>query len=168
MTDGSWLFVVICVVLIAAMFWVAAHTPRNVHPVEIDSTWQSIKAFYRDRPDRSSEVDLGNQWVSVYDPGAMFELSWIKATRELVALRHQAHPDLRMGGGVFSAIPKRMDERATGMKVLAVVDLRELHQQHPHRLERLADGLDQLTAGLGAPYDPPHPEDAHWLDDAPP
>lgn len=164
-TGGLLLWIAVSLGVIAAMWWIAAHTPRNIHPADVDRTWQTIGSFYRDRPDRSSEVELGNQWVSTTDPGAVFQLSWIKATSELVALRHQAHPDLMMGGGLFSAVPVGMNDRATGMKVLAIIDLRMLHRQHPHRLEPLGDGLDRLTAALGVPYEPPHPEDPHWTED---
>jgi len=163
LTIGTVLFLAVLGGITAAMWVVANHTPKNIHPVDIDETWQSIREFYKDRPDRTSEVDLGNQWVSMSDPGAAFEVSWIKATGELVALRHQAHPDLAMGAGVISAVPIGMGHtQATGMKVLASVDLRQLHRLHPHQLERLADGLDQLTSYLGQPYEPPHPHDEHW------
>jgi hypothetical protein len=149
----------------AVMCVVAVRTPKNVHPVDVDRTWQSIAAFYRGRPERVNEVDLGNRWVSVTDPGAVFELSWVKQTRELVALRHQAHPDLMMGGGIVSALPTGMGRsRATGVKVLAVVDLRELHATHPHLLEPMPDGLDRLTAALGCPYWPPHSSELDWPD----
>jgi hypothetical protein len=144
--------------------WVIAdHTPKNIDPVPIDASWWSIGAFYRGRPDRDSEVELGDRWSSVVDPGASFELSWISATRELVALRQQAHPNLRTTGGLFSALPTGLDKRATGMKVLARVDLAEVRALHPEALRGQPDGLDQLTAGLGCPYDAPHPDDPHWL-----
>jgi hypothetical protein len=159
---STWLFLGALTGVLAVMWVVSSRTPKNIHPVEIDETWRSVAAFYRGRPDRSTELDLGNGWCSAKDPGAAFELSWIKATNELVALRHQAHPDLLMGGGLIAAVPIGLDEHATGMKVLAIVDLRTLHGVHPHRLEARADGLDELTAALGVPYRPPHPEDPHW------
>lgn len=163
LTIGSLLFFAVLIGITAAMWVVANRTPKNIHPVDVDGTWQTIQQFYRDRPDRTTEVELGNQWTSGEDPGAVFELSWIRATNELVALRHQAHPDLMMGGGVVSAIPMGIGKsHATGMKVLAVVDLRQLHALHPHRLEPAPDGLDQLTASLGCPYEAPHPVDPQW------
>lgn len=158
-----WLFLGALAVVLVVMAVVAQRTDRNIIPVDVDATWLTIGAFYRNRPDRTTEVDLGNEWVSTYDPGAVFEVSWIKDTRELVALRHQAHAGMIGGAGIIAALPSTRGMNAkTGMKVLAVVDLRELHRLHPHRLEPLADGLDQLTAGLGAPYQPPRPGDAHW------
>jgi hypothetical protein len=162
---STWLFFVVFAGVAVVMWIVASRTPKNIHPVEIDGSWRSIAAFYRGRPDRSTEVELGNGWRSATDPGAAFEVSWIKATNELVALRHQAHPDLMMGLGLVSAMPAGINARATGMKVLAVVDLRTLHRVHPYRLELLEDGLDQLTEAIGAPYRPPHPEDPHWSSD---
>ncbi len=161
---GTWLFFAGLVAALVAMVVVAYRTPKNIHPVAVDATWQPIATFYRGRPDRTREVDLGHQWTSAVDPGAAFDLSWIRETNELVALRHQAHPDLLMGGGVLAAVPIGMGKsRATGMKVLAVVDLRELHRLHPHQLEPLPDGLDRLLAALGHPYEPPHPDDPHWI-----
>jgi hypothetical protein len=154
-------FVVLFAVLIGAYF-VARATPKNIHPVPVDVTWKSVGEFYRDRPDRDTEVELGHQWTSEVDPGASFTLSWISETRELVVLRQQAHPDLAMGGGLVSAMPRGLDGRASGMKVLAVVDLPTVHATHPEQLRPLPDGLDRLTARLGRPYDAPHPSDPHW------
>ena len=101
------------------------------------------------------------------DPGASFELSWISQTRELVVLRRQAHPDMRSGGGLIAAIPSGLDKRATGMKVLAVVDLATIQATHPEQMRTSPDGLDRLTARLGRPYAPPHPADPHWAAAAP-
>jgi hypothetical protein len=156
-------------VAVAAGGWLAIkYTPKNIDPVPIDQTWSSIGTFYRGRPDRDTEVDLGDRWSSSQDPGAAFEVSWISHTRELVVLRHQAHPDLISGAGVVSAVPGRLDPRATGMKVLAVADLDTIRATHPERLVATPDGLDQLTTALGHPYQPPHPDDAHWANPGPP
>ncbi len=150
-------------VAVALGGWLAVkYTPRNVDPVPIDHTWASIGDFYRGRPDRDTEVDLGDGWSSAVDPGAAFEVSWIDATHELIVLRRQAHPDMVGGAGVISAIPGGLDARATGMKVLAVVELGEVRATHPEQLRTAADGLDQLTAALGRPYQAPHPDDPHW------
>jgi hypothetical protein len=147
--------------LIGAYF-VARATPKNIDPVPVDGSWSSIAEFYRSRPERDSEVDLGAGWSSAVDEGATFDLSWISQTRELVVLRHQAHPDLGSGMGLVSAIPRGLDSRATGMKVLAVVDLPTVQATHPEQMRPSADGLDRLTARLGRPYAPPHPADPHW------
>ncbi len=143
-------------------YFVAKATPKNIEPVPIDESWSSIADFYRNRPERDAEVDLGDGWSSAVDQGASFELSWISETRELIVLRRQAHPDLRSGGGLISAIPKGLDQRATGMKVLAVVDLATVQATHPDQMRSSPDGLDRLTARLGRPYEPPQAADPHW------
>ncbi len=156
-------------VAVAVGGWLAVrYTPRNIDPVPIDETWSSIGAFYRGRPDRDTEVDLGDGWNSSLDPGATFELSWISATDELVALRRQRHPDFVSGAGLVSAVPGRLDRRATGMKVLATADLDRINALQPAQLRAAPDGLDQLTTALGRPYQPPHPDDPHWADPGPP
>lgn len=147
-------FVVVGIVLVGAGF-VARATPKNIHPVPIDATWSTIGAFYRDRPERDREVDLGDGWRSVTDPGAAFALSWIMETEELVALRRQAHPDFASGLGIVASMPSGLDKRATGMKVLAVIELGELLDARPERYRSAADGLDAFTAALGAPYQAP-------------
>ena len=152
-------------VAVAGGGWLAIkYTPKNIDPVPVDETWSSIGTFYRGRPDRDTEVDLGDGWSSSHDPGAAFEVSWISDTHELVVLRRQAHPDFISGAGVVSALPGRLDPRATGMKVLAVTDLDKIRAIHAERLVALPDGLDQLTTALGHPYQSPHPGDPHWAD----
>ena len=128
-------------------------TPGPVDPTPIDSTWSSIEAFYANRPDRGDEVELGDRWTSAVDPGASFTLSWLSKTSELVALRQQAQPGERPEGR-WPAVWD-LDDRATGMKVLAVVDEVWVRECHPEDLRPLPDGLDQLTAKLGFPYEAP-------------
>lgn len=154
-------FLVLFAVLVGAYF-VARATPKNVEPLPVDDSWASIAAFYRDRPDRDTEVELGQGWSSQVDPGATFTLSWISETRELVVLRRQAHGDFVSGGGLISAVPRPLDPRATGMKVLAVVDLPTVQATHPEQLRPSSDGLDRLTARLGRPYQAPLAADPHW------
>ncbi len=156
-------------VAVAGGGWLAIkYTPKNIDPVPVDETWSSIATFYRGRPDRDTEVDLGDGWSSSQDPGAAFEVSWISHTHELVVLRRQAHPDFISGAGLVSAIPGRLDPRATGMKALAIADLDQIRAIHPERLVATPDGLDQLTTALGHPYQPPHRDDPHWANPAPP
>lgn len=144
-------------------WFVARATPRNVDPAPVDSTWTSIDDFYEGRADRDDEVDLGLGWTSALDPGASFDLSWIVHTSELVALRKQARPGYFIGSGHEGPTLKaREDPRATGMKVLAVVDEVWVRACHPEDLRTAPDGLDQLTSKLGFPYVPPHPDDSHW------
>jgi hypothetical protein len=153
----------VALVLIAGGGWyIVRHTPKNIDPAPIDGSWSPIGAFYRHRPDRDTEQDFGDAWTSTTDPGASFEVSWIEETSELVVLRQQAHANLAFGGGLVSAIPDGIDPRATGMKVLAIVELAEVVAADPKRLRPLPDGLDQLTAALGRPYQPPHLTDPHW------
>lgn len=154
-----WVFLAGLALVEVAMAVVAARTVRPVIPVDVDATWQTAGDFYRDRPDRTREVDLGNRWTSEEDPGAMFSLSWIKETGELVALRRSEQVPMMYGFGFVSALPLRRLERKSGMKVLARVDLRELHRLHPHQLERVRGGLDVLTAALGCPYFAPEGAD---------
>ena len=161
------LLAVLVVICVAGWFVIRA-TPRNVDPAPIDATWSSIGAFYQGRPDRDGEVDFGHGWSSTVDPGAAFEVSWISATRELVVLRRQAHPDLVSGAGVVAAMPRGLDPRATGMKVLAVTDLAMVRAAHPEQLVTAPDGLDQLTRSLGQPYVAPHPADQYWAAASPP
>lgn len=161
-------FWILLVVAVAGVAVVAALTPRNTVPVPIDQSWMSIAAFYRNRPGRDAEVDFGTGWRSTTDPGAAFELSWIKQTRELVVLRHQAHPDMVGAFGVLAPMPGGLDKRATGMKVLAVVDFEALQSTRPDRLHLRPDGLDRLTSLLGRPYRAPHEADDHWADFGPP
>jgi hypothetical protein len=160
-------FVVLFAAVIGAYF-VARATPKNVEPMPIDGSWSAIGDFYRERPDRDAEVDLGDGWSSAVDEGATFELSWISQTRELVVLRRQAHADFASGGGLIAAVPRGLDPRATGMKVLAVVDLATVQATHPEQMRPTADGLDRLTTRLGRPYEPPHPADPHWASATPP
>ena len=153
---------------VVGAYFVARATPKNIEPVAVDGTWSSIADFYRDRPERDAEVELGDGWSSAVDPGASFELSWISQTRELVVLRRQAHADFASGGGLIAAVPRGLDPRATGMKVLAVVDLETVQATHPDQMRSSSDGLDRLTARLGRPYEPPHSSDPHWASAAPP
>lgn len=155
-------FWILLVVAVAGVAVVAALTPRNTQPTPIDDTWTSINAFYRNRPARDAEVELGTGWRSAADPGAAFELSWIKQSRELVVLRHQAHPDMVGAFGLLAPMPGGLDKRATGMKVLAVVDFEALQSTRPDRLHPRPDGLDRLTSLLGRPYRAPHDADDHW------
>lgn len=155
-------FWILLVVAVAGVGVVAALTPKNTQPAPIDDTWTSIAAFYRNRPARDAEVELGIGWRSSVDPGAAFELSWIKQTRELVVLRHQAHPDMVAAFGLLAPMAAGLDKRATGMKVLAVVDHDALQATRPERLLPRPDGLDRLTSLLGRPYCPPHAADEHW------
>jgi len=161
------LLLVLVAICVGGWFVVKA-TPKNVDPVPIDGSWSSIAVFYRGRPDRDSEVDLGDGWSSSTDPGAAFEVSWISATRELIVLRRQAHPDFVSGAGIVAAMPGGLDPRATGMKVLAVVDLATVQAAHPEQLVHAPDGLDQLTRAIGQPYVPPHPADQYWAAASPP
>jgi hypothetical protein len=166
---GATVILLIFLVVVVVGGWLAVrYTPRNIDPVPVDHTWASIGDFYRGRPDRDTEVDLGDGWSSAVDPGAAFEVSWIDATHELIVLRRQAHPDMVGGAGVISATPGGLDPRATGMKVLAVVDLTAVRDAHPEQLMRAPDGLDQLTARLGHPYQAPQPDDPHWVQATPP
>jgi hypothetical protein len=156
---------IVCGLLIGiaiGAIYVGRKTPRNIDPVPIDATWSSIGDFYRGRPDRDSEVELGRGWTSALDPGASFELSWISATSELVALRQQALPGFTSGGGIVNAVPSGLDPRATGMKVLGVADLDTIRAATPEQLRETSGGLDELTAKLGFAYAPPDPSDAHW------
>jgi hypothetical protein len=155
-----WAFLGGLALVVAVMAIVAAKTVRPTIPVDIDDTWLTVGAFYRDRPDRTREVDLGNRWTSDTDPGAAFSLSWIRDTSELVALRRSEHVPMFYGGGIVAAMPMARLQRKTGVKVLGRVDLRELHRLHPHRLEREPGGLDRLTGALGCPYFAPDGADA--------
>jgi hypothetical protein len=153
-----WVFLVGLALVLVAMAIVAVKTPRATIPVDTDGTWRSIAAFYRGRPDRAAEVELGNRWTSERDPGAAFAISWIGETGELVALRRAEHPLFLGGGGIFAAVPTPLGNKAkTGMKVLGIVDLAHLRSLRPHELELQPDGLDQLTAALGCPYVAPRP-----------
>src|SRR5680860_575165 len=122
-----WVFLALLAMVAVAMAVVAARTPRPVIPVDVDGTWQTVTTFYRDRPDRTREVDLGNRWTSETDPGAMFTVSWIKETGELVALRRSEHVPMFYGGGIVAAMPRMQVKHKSGMKVMARDDLRELH-----------------------------------------
>lgn len=155
-----WVFLGGLALVEVVMAVVAARTARPVIPVDVDATWQTPGDFYRNRPDRTREVDLGNRWTSATDPGAMFSLSWIKETGELVALRRAEHVPMFYGGGIVAGMPMRRLRHKSGMKVLARVDLRELHRLHPHQLERERGGLDELTGALGCPYFAPAGADA--------
>jgi hypothetical protein len=155
-----WVFLGGLALVEVAFAILAARTDRPVIPVDVDDTWQTAGVFYRDRPDRTREVDLGNRWTSATDPGAMFSLSWIKETGELVALRRAEHVPMFYGGGIVAALPLRRLGNKSGMKVLARVDLRELHRLHPHQIERERGGLDRLTGALGCPYFAPEGADA--------
>jgi hypothetical protein len=161
------LLLVLVVICVAGWFVVKA-TPKNIDPAPIDRSWSSIGDFYQGRPDRETEVEFGDGWSSTVDPGAAFEVSWISATRELVVLRRQAHPDFVSGGGLVAAMPRGLDPRATGMKVLAVVDLNAVRATQPEQLVGAPDGLDRLTRALGQPYVAPHPADDYWATTSPP
>jgi hypothetical protein len=155
-----WVFLGGLALVVGAMGIVAARTVRPTVPVDVDRSWQSVGEFYRDRPDRTREVDLGNRWTSAADPGAAFSLSWIRETGELVALRRSEHVPMFYGGGIVAGMPMGRLRHKSGMKVLGRVDLRELHRLHPHRLERERGGLDRLTGALGCPYVAPEGADA--------
>jgi hypothetical protein len=165
---GTVLFFVVLFAAVIGAYFIARATPKNVEPRPIDASWSSIADFYRNRPERDAEVDLGDGWSSAVDPGASFELSWISQTSELVVLRRQAHADFASGGGLISAVPRGLDPRATGMKVLAVVDLATVQATHPDQMRAAPDGLDRLTARLGRPYGPPGSADPHWATATPP
>lgn len=154
-----WVFLGGLTMAVVLMGVVAAHTDKNTIPVDVDSTWQSIAAFYRTHPIPASEVDLGKEWTSGLDPGAMIALSWSSEARTLVALRRQARPNMTAFGGFLTNVPSPFGAtRKLGMKVLAVVELDDLRLLAPHTLEALPDGLDQLTALLGVPYAAPDPQ----------
>ena len=159
---GTVIFFVVLFGAVVGAYFVARATPKNIEPVAVDGTWSSIADFYRDRPERDAEVELGDGWSSAVDPGA-----------ELRAVLDQ--PDPRAGRAAPSGAcrlrvrrrPDRgraawLDPRATGMKVLAVVDLETVQATHPDQMRSSSDGLDRLTARLGRPYEPPHSSDPHW------
>jgi hypothetical protein len=154
-----WLFLGALGLVLVAMSVVAARTRRPTIPVDADRSWARLGEFYRRRPRRASEVDLGRDWRSEVDAGAGFTLSWTAETRELVAFRYPAEPIMASyGGGIVSAFPTPWGTRsATGLKVLARVDLDELRALPLEELRASADGLDRLTAAIGAPYLPPDP-----------
>jgi hypothetical protein len=150
-------------VLIGARYVMRDAKAKPIDPPAIDASWSSIEQFYAHRPDRTDETEFGHGWTSELDPGASFDLSWISKTSELVALRQQAVPGFRrFGTGHGTEAEFHVDDRATGMKVLAVVDEIYVRACHPEDLRAQPDGLDQLTAKLGCPYVPPHPDDPHW------
>lgn len=154
-----WVFLGGLTLAVVLMGVVASHTDKNIIPVDVDSTWQSIPAFYRTRPAPTAEVDLGREWTSDRDPGAMIALSWSGEARELVALRRQARPNMTGFGGFLTNFPSPLGaQRKIGVKVLAVTELDDLRLLAPHTLEALPDGLDQLTALLGVPYVAPDAE----------
>ena len=154
-----WVFLGGLTMAVVLMGVVAAHTEKNTIPVDVDRTWQPIAAFYRTHPIPSSEVDLGKEWTSELDPGAMIALSWSSEACTLVALRRQARPNMATFGGFLTNFPSPLGaQRKLGMKVLAVVQLDDVRLLAPHTLEALPDGLDQLTALLGVPYAAPDPE----------
>ena len=140
------------------VYWLAQHTSHSIIPCDVDHTWSPVAPFYRHRPgDASGDFELGGAWTSALDPGAAFRLSWISATGELVALRHQAKATMRYNPiGIFGLgnVPT-MNRRAEGMKVLAIVSLRDARAAATPALASAPDGLDRLTTALGRPYRPP-------------
>ncbi len=140
------------------VYRIAQHTSHNIIPCDVDDTWSPVAAFYRHRPgDASGDLELGGTWTSALDPGAAFRLSWISETRELVALRHQAKATMRYNPiGIFGLgnVPT-MNRRAEGMKVLAIVSLRDARAAATPALATAPDGLDRVTTALGRPYRPP-------------
>lgn len=154
-----WLLLSVLAVVVVAMGVVAARTPRQLVPVDADRSWAHIGDFFERWPERGSEVDLGRDWRSEVDLGAAFTLSWFGQTRELVALRYPAEPTrIAFRGGVVAPMGTPWGISCkTGLKVLATVDLAELRELPLEELRASSDGLDRLTAAIGAPYRPPDP-----------
>lgn len=122
------------------------------HPPEPRDDLIATTRFVEGR-ERESEINLGRNWRSTDDPGAMWHVWWSPRTGELLGLRMGALPPPPGPVGMVGAGGTR-DLRATlynqlpysGMKVLGHYDHRPPSELCDH-IRQLHNGLDLLCGG---------------------